>query len=607
MKKYFLLTLFVFVQIFSFSQEFKLQKLSHSQFFKMLKAEKDSVFKLKDAIIEFNEATDASYAFTTVEDKHQFINTDTLTVNKAISLENVNFIHNGAENGQALHHIIFNKKVTIKNTTAVLFYNCVFNAGIDIDDDLPLNDTVTYLFANYDLYDGEIGFYKSLIKDNFILNIGTIESYSSLNLSVKNCDFKRKNGVKPVEIGVNNIRSTDIEDNHFTGDGFIYFTIDTSNFTSISFNDFNNYRTDLTKASLNSSHLILMEENIFNKDVQLNIDDFNRNHLYRWSQWRKKLISSDGFRTYLYKLENIPDFTYSTPKVFATYDSLMVQYKNKFRYQIGNAYKDEMRLLGNFYDFYKAQHDTEYANEVYVELKELETHRFAYLYSSHPSFKTYFTWKINQFLDIFSAYGTKPSQAVVASIYVIIFFAFIYLLFPNSWDSMSRNRLMRRMTFFTKYFRQNEGIKEIYEEDRQHDIMSFNEFRKYMHDSKKEIPGYFIWLTKPIYYFSSYNYKMTGRILKYTDILKGKWVELPAKRRYTTSIIMALWIIVLIILDLLVKFLNALTLSINTFTTLGFGEIPIKGLPRYLAIIQGFIGWFMLTIFSVSLISQLLN
>ncbi len=35
--------------------------------------------------------------------------------------------------------------------------------------------------------------------------------------------------------------------------------------------------------------------------------------------------------------------------------------------------------------------------------------------------------------------------------------------------------------------------------------------------------------------------------------------------------------------------------------------IPIKGLPRYLAIIQGFIGWFMLTIFSVSLISQLLN
>jgi len=110
-----------------------------------------------------------------------------------------------------------------------------------------------------------------------------------------------------------------------------------------------------------------------------------------------------------------------------------------------------------------------------------------------------------------------------------------------------------------------------------------------------------------LYYFSSYNYKMTGRILKYTDILKGKWIELPPQRRYTTSIIMAMWIFILIVIDLLLKFLNALTLSINTFTTLGFGEIPIKGIPRYLAIIQGFIGWFMLTIFSVSLISQLLN
>lgn len=46
---------------------------------------------------------------------------------------------------------------------------------------------------------------------------------------------------------------------------------------------------------------------------------------------------------------------------------------------------------------------------------------------------------------------------------------------------------------------------------------------------------------------------------------------------------------------------------INTFTTLGFEEIPIKALPHYLAIIQGVLGWFMLTIFSVSLISQLLN
>ena len=75
--------------------------------------------------------------------------------------------------------------------------------------------------------------------------------------------------------------------------------------------------------------------------------------------------------------------------------------------------------------------------------------------------------------------------------------------------------------------------------------------------------------------------------------------------KFSKYLLYAIGEIMLIVIG--IKILNALMLSINTFTTLGFGEIPIKGLPRYLAIIQGFIGWFMLTIFSVSLISQLLN
>ena len=56
-----------------------------------------------------------------------------------------------------------------------------------------------------------------------------------------------------------------------------------------------------------------------------------------------------------------------------------------------------------------------------------------------------------------------------------------------------------------------------------------------------------------------------------------------------------------------IHFLNALTLSVNAFTTLGFGDIPTHGAARYVTIIQGFIGWFLLTIFSVSLISQVLG
>ena len=55
-----------------------------------------------------------------------------------------------------------------------------------------------------------------------------------------------------------------------------------------------------------------------------------------------------------------------------------------------------------------------------------------------------------------------------------------------------------------------------------------------------------------------------------------------------------------------ISIVNALTLSLNSFTTLGFGTIPTKGLARYVCIIQGFIGWFLLSIFTVALINQVL-
>jgi len=52
--------------------------------------------------------------------------------------------------------------------------------------------------------------------------------------------------------------------------------------------------------------------------------------------------------------------------------------------------------------------------------------------------------------------------------------------------------------------------------------------------------------------------------------------------------------------------MNAFTLSLNSFVTLGFGTIPTTGLARYVCILQGFLGWFLLNIFTASLINQVL-
>jgi hypothetical protein len=56
----------------------------------------------------------------------------------------------------------------------------------------------------------------------------------------------------------------------------------------------------------------------------------------------------------------------------------------------------------------------------------------------------------------------------------------------------------------------------------------------------------------------------------------------------------------------LVSLVNAITLSLNSFVTLGFGTIPTSGLARYVCILQGFIGWFLLSVFTASLINQVM-
>lgn len=54
------------------------------------------------------------------------------------------------------------------------------------------------------------------------------------------------------------------------------------------------------------------------------------------------------------------------------------------------------------------------------------------------------------------------------------------------------------------------------------------------------------------------------------------------------------------------SFANAFTLSLNAFITLGFGNIPTVGLPRYVCVLQGALGWLLLSLFTVALLNQVL-
>jgi len=569
----------------------------------MIELENDSIFILKNALIIDNE----DYASETKLPQSTRTINDTIYVNKKLELENVHFIQGEGDTPDFLNRIVFNKDVILLNTTAAFFKNCIFKGNIDIKSDKPLDATIEEAEKQVFEYNNTIGFSNCIIRDNLLIDIISIEVYEPLSVYVGNSKIYAKSNQSSIEIAVNNIRSIIFENNKIFGDSFFNFFIDTANETYIANNNFGNVRLDFLKASINSAQICAFEDNIFNTDLFLTIDHFNPDHVYRWNQWKNKVVTNYGYTIYMqYILDNDSTKSLLFNDIFQN-DSIFDTYKNKFRFENDKAYKYEMRLLGNFYDFYKAQHDIEFASDVYVELKNLETKRFKYLYHKNPSFDSFFTWKINSFLSVFSAYGTKPSNAIIFSFYVIIIFGFIYLFFPNSWDKHGRNRIINRYSFFIKYMNTNSGIHQVYLDDKNEQLMEYEEFKKFIESSNKTIPSFFTVTALPLYKWAISGTKLTAAFLRKIDIVNGSWNDLPSGKRFWKLILLIGAFLVAIVYDVFIKVLNALMLSLNTFTTLGFGEIPIKGLPRYLAIIQGFIGWFMLTIFSVSLISQLLN
>ncbi len=307
-------------------------------------------------------------------------------------------------------------------------------------------------------------------------------------------------------------------------------------------------------------------------------------------------VSFDQIQNKLFVVEN--DSTNSPQKL--TTDS-PESFKNKQAYSRLNA--QYTMLKGT----YTARGDQDSYNAIYVAMKNFETKRLEYLYKENPSFDTFFTFKINQFLKVFSDYGTRPSKAIIFSMYVILAFALVYLFFPNHWDSHGKTRIVDRFSFFLKYMKRDAGMHDVYLEGKQGDILAYDEYKQLLESAGKDVPKFFQATGLPLYKWAISGTKLTAGFLSRVDVMQGTWSELPQSKRVWKSVLLISAFLIALTYDIFIKMLNALMLSINTFTTLGFGEIPIKGLPRYLAIIQGFIGWFMLTIFSVSLISQLLN
>ena len=112
---------------------------------------------------------------------------------------------------------------------------------------------------------------------------------------------------------------------------------------------------------------------------------------------------------------------------------------------------------------------------------------------------------------------------------------------------------------------------------------------------------------KALHFLGRFRFEMMPDLIRLFNFQPKAWSLLTVFEKIYSGILIALIIISFVIYILVVKFINSFILSLNSFVVIGFGTLPEKGLAMYLSIIEGIIGWFLLMIFTITLLSQVLQ
>ena len=181
------------------------------------------------------------------------------------------------------------------------------------------------------------------------------------------------------------------------------------------------------------------------------------------------------------------------------------------------------------------------------------------------------------------------------------------VLFPSEKDNLRKNVILQKLDKFIQYFSTDKKLVEIHHEERKEQLAEIEGLKQRLENSQKRVPPIFQVIGYPFYSVSLFYYQISTWFIKKGEISAGVWAEQSKKQKIKSSVLISLYFLVFLFGGLLMRCLNAVILSINVFVTLGYGGVPATGIAKYLAVIEGLIGWFLLSIFSVSLISQVLN
>ncbi len=249
-------------------------------------------------------------------------------------------------------------------------------------------------------------------------------------------------------------------------------------------------------------------------------------------------------------------------------------------------YNDLISIYTDFLSLYKTRGDQESYNACYVEMKQIHTRRAGYLYRKTPALETWFDWRLNQLLEVFSDYGTNSAKGLIYIFYVIIGFAALYLMFPSEADNLSREKSFRMFDVVIGYFSTNATLVNISEHKRRRALDDLQNFRTTLEVSRKDVPAFIAWLGAPLYGLNKAYLSFSAWLVERFDIVPGRWNELSAGRKAWTGAAVGAYMLGFLAWGIVMRFVNAFALSINAFVTLGYGEIQARGVARYLAVMK---------------------
>ncbi len=270
-------------------------------------------------------------------------------------------------------------------------------------------------------------------------------------------------------------------------------------------------------------------------------------------------------------------------------------------------YSKLMASYNSLYRMYKVRGDIESANRCFIKMKHIDKKRLKYQYQHDRTLKNYFNWTLSRCLGYFCLYGTSPIRALIISLWVIVIFSVFYFFFYTENMEVEKFSLIKSYKNIVKYFTSENNLEELYKEQYSKEMESNKVFKELIKKNSVQLPLIVNFMGKPLYKMSEIRFRIACFVYRKAELLNGKWNDLNSKQKLKVGTIMFFYISLFLLTHLFIRCLNAVFLSVNTFSTLGFGKIPLKNIAKYVAILEGFIGWFLLSMFSVSLISQILQ